>query len=164
MTISAQALEQLQAGFRQAPDMTNREVLATMTEVTLLMQHEVQDLMPVGATGLTRASITADAFSTPTGAIGVVASSQPAAVYLELGTKPHMPPVAALVPWVSAVMGLRDEDAKRVAFLVARKISRVGTKAQKPFSRAIEALRGQVDRMFEDCAARVAAQLGGAIA
>lgn len=164
MSISAQALAQLQAGLRQAPAIAERELLATVTEAALLVQHEVQDNIPHGATGLTRASVTAEAFSTPTGPLGVVGSSQPSALFLELGTKAHMPPVAALVPWVQAVMGLRDQEAQRVAFLVARKISRVGTKAQAPFARGLAAVSAQIDQMFEACAARIASQLGGAAA
>ncbi len=162
--ISAQALATLQRAFHEAPQLAERELMAAMTEATLLVEREVKENIPRGATGLTAASVTSDAFSTPAGVLGVVGSSQPSALFVELGTKPHMPPVAALVPWVRAVMGLREQDAKSVAFLVARKIARVGTKAQRPFARALEATEGQILRMFEDAAARIADQLAGGAA
>ncbi len=135
--VSAQALATLQRAFKEAPQLAERELLATMTEATMLVEREVKENIPRGATGLTAASVTSDAFSTPAGVLGVVGSSQPSALFVELGTRPHMPPVAALVPWVRAVMGLREQEAKSVAFLIARKIARVGTKAQRPFARAI---------------------------
>jgi len=47
------------------------------------------------------------------------------AVFVELGTEPHFPPVEALKPWARRKLG--DED---LAFAVAVKISKVGTKPQ----------------------------------
>lgn len=154
-------MDALQRGFAQAPDMTKRELLAAATEATLLVEREVKERIPKGATGLTAASVASDAWITPTGVLGVVNSSQPTALFLEDGTKPHMPPVEALVPWVRAVLGVEPSRARSVAFLVARKIARKGTPAKKPFEKAAIATESQVLRMFEDAAGRVAAQLGG---
>ncbi len=50
---------------------------------------------------------------------------------------------------------------RSVAFLVARKIARKGTEPQRPFANTAAATDGQVLRMFESAAGRVAAQLGG---
>lgn len=46
------------------------------------------------------------------------------------GTVPHFPPSSALIPWVMSKLGLAEEAAKSVAFLIARKISKSGTPAQ----------------------------------
>ncbi len=50
------------------------------------------------------------------------------------GTRPHWPPssqsgkfVSVLIPWVNAVLGITGKKADSVAFLIGRKISRVGT-------------------------------------
>lgn len=163
--ISIPALAALTRGFKEAPEVTRRELLAAMTEGSLLVEREVKENMPRGATGLTAASVTSDAFATSVGVIGLVGSSQPSATFLELGTRPHMPPVAALVPWVRAVLGVEAKRARGVAFLVARKIARKGTRRQQPFERAVIATQGQVLGMFERAAGRVAAHLertGGA--
>ena len=161
--ISIGALDALRRGFDQAPEVTRRELLTAMTQGTLLVEREVKDGMP-RVTGMTAASVASDAFTTPVGVIGTVGSSQPSASFLELGTKPHMPPVEALVPWVKAVLGVEPKRARSVAYLVARKIARKGTKAQKPFDKAIAATEGQVLRMFEDAAGRVAVHLAGGAA
>ncbi|MBV8250552.1 MAG: HK97 gp10 family phage protein [Comamonas sp.] len=154
-------LDAFTRGLHQAPEVTRQELLATMTQGTLLVEREAKERMPKH-TGMTAASISSDAFSTPVGVIGTVGSSQPSATFVELGTKPHMPPVAALEPWVKAVLGVREpKEIKSVAFLVARKIARKGTKAQRPFGEAIAATESQVLRLFEDCAGRVAGHLAG---
>lgn len=159
-SISAPALAQISEGLQRAPAMVTRELVTTMTDATMLLEREVKDAMPA-VSGLTRGSVTSDAFSTPAGVLGVVGSTQVSAVALELGTRPHMPPVMALVPWVIEALGVEPKRAQRVAFLVARKIARVGTKAQKPFEKSLNATQPQVIRMFESAAHRISAQLGG---
>lgn len=154
-------LDNLQRGLAQAPVMTQREMLMAITEATLLVEREVKDAMPK-ATGITAGSIASDAFTTPVGAIGVVGSAQPSAAFVELGTKPH--PVSkagrvALENWVRMKLGVSAKEAPRVAYLVARKIARKGTKAQRPFEKAVVSTQDQVIRMFEAAAARVAAHL-----
>jgi len=54
----------------------------------------------------------------------------PYGVAVREGTRPHFPPYRALIPWVIRKLGISNEkEAARVAYLVARKISRVGTPA-----------------------------------
>lgn len=161
LTISAPALDAIRRGWAEEPDMTRRELLAAMTQGTLLVEREVKEGMPRGATGLTAASVTSDAYSTPAGVLGTVGSSLPTATFAELGTRPHMPPVDALVPWVRAVLGVEEKRAPSVAFLIARKIARKGTKAKRPFANAIARTESQVLRMFEAAADRIAQRLAG---
>ena len=52
----------------------------------------------------------------------------PYGVAVRTGTKPHFPPIDALVPWVIKKLHVPRDRARSVAFLVARKISKVGTK------------------------------------
>lgn len=160
MHLSIAGLDALRRGFDQAPEVTRREMLAGATEATLLQEREVKDAMP-RVTGMTAASVSSDAFSTPVGVIGVVGSSQPTAMFLELGTKPHMPPVEALVPWVKAVLGVEPKRARSVAFLVARKIARKGTKPKRHFEKVATSTEAQVLRILETAAGRVASHLAG---
>lgn len=165
LTISLEALHALARGWREAPAFTRRELLAATSEATLLLQGQWQENMPVGANGLTRRSVISDVFTTPAGVLGVVGSSQPSALFVELGTRPHMPPVAAMVPWVKAVLGISEpKEVQRVAYLVARKIAREGTPAQRPMGRAVDDHEGQVLAMYERAAGRVAAHLAGGAA
>ena len=161
VSISIGDLTSYARGLREAPAETQKVLEATMHQATLLLQRETQENTPK-VTGITARSFIADVFTTPAGVLGVVSSSQPTAVFLELGTKPHMPPVAAMEPWVQAVLGIRDpKEVKRVAFLVARKIAKRGTKPQRPLERAALATEGQIVVMFENAADRIAQLLAG---
>ena len=160
LSISIAGLDGLARGLREAPGYTDQVLQAAMLEATLLAQREWQENMPRGATGLTAGSIHSDVSSTPAGVLGVVGSSQPSAVWVELGTRPHMPPSEALQPLVKAVLGIRDpKELRNVAFLVARKIARHGTPAQRPMARAVEATEGQIIAIFERAAAQVVAHI-----
>ena len=160
LSISIAGLDGLARGLREAPGYTDQVLQAAMLEATLLVQREWQENMPRGATGLTAGSIHSDVSSTPAGVLGVVGSSQPSAVWVELGTRPHMPPSEALQPWVKAVLGIHDpKEVRNVAFLVARKIARHGTPAQRPMARAVEATEGQIIAIFERAAAQVVAHI-----
>lgn len=161
LSISLGGLQSFARGLREAPDYTDQVLRETMTEATLLVQREWRENTP-RASGLTAGSIASDVASLPAGVLGVVSSSQPSALFLELGTRPHMPPVEAIEPWVREVLGVSDpKDVKRAAFLVARKIARKGTPAQHPMARAVQSTEGQVVAMFERAAAKVVAHLAG---
>lgn len=61
-------------------------------------------------------------------------------VAVRQGTRPHFPPPRALVPWVMRKLGITGEkEALSVAYAIAVKISRVGTKANPYHVRVMEA-------------------------
>lgn len=164
--LSIAGTDALRRGFEQAPEFTRRVLLATMTQATLLVEREAKDRTPK-VTGMTAASIASDAFSTPAGVIGTVGSSQASLSFVELGTRPHNVSAEgreALAEWAVKRLGVSKKEAPRVAFLIARKIARRGTKAQRPLADAIAATEGQVLRLFEDAAGRVAGLLAGGAA
>ena len=87
LSISLGDLRAYGQGLRDAPAYTDQVLRAAMTEATMLMQREWQERLPRGASDLTAASITSDVASTPAGVLGVVGSSQPSALFVELGDK-----------------------------------------------------------------------------
>ena len=135
--VSIEGLAVLQRGMEQAPEMTRNALLYAMTEATMLTERETRELMP-RVSGLTAASIESDAFATPVGVVGTVGSP---------------------IPWVRAALGVEPTREREVAWLVARKIAKHGTKAQKPFERAAQAVSGQVVRIFETACSLVAEQI-----
>ena len=156
--LTAPALVALERGFAEAPEYSNQQLIAGMTEATLLLEREVKDGFPA-VSGLTRAGIFSDAFSTSAGVLGVVGSNSIAAVAVELGTKPHRPPVEPILMWVNEKLGLRGKEARGVAFAIANKIAAVGTKAQHPFGKATVQQSQAVFSIFEKVAGRIAAHL-----
>jgi hypothetical protein len=70
--------------------------------------------------------------------------------------------VAPIALWVRRKLGISDErEARSVAFLIARKISRVGSKPRLFFKRGFEAGKGRVFTFFAEANARIASRLSG---
>lgn len=60
---------------------------------------------------------------------------------VETGTRPHMPPASALVPWVQKKLGIEDEkQALSMAFAIAKTIAKRGTSGHFMFERGLESL------------------------
>lgn len=151
--------------WRQAPEIVEEELLRAVLEGELLLQREVVERAPagVGGGGGLRGSIQAD---TPTigantveGTVGTPLVYAPA---MELGTKPHKPPVAPLIPWVKQVLGLADKEAERAAEAISWKIARHGTQGAFMFQKALDANRQQLARILEAAGPRILARLAGA--
>lgn len=66
------------------------------------------------------------------------------APHVELGTPPHFPNPLNLQPWVQRVLGVRGAEAREKAFLIARAISRRGTRAQPYMRPAAERMESRV--------------------
>ncbi len=163
--ISAPALVALQRGMAQAPDMVRRELTSEMTVLTQHLEGEVKDAWPVGISN-SREQITSDAFSTPTGALGVIGTPSPYAPVIEDGRKPgkgvSRAGQDAIAAWAVGKLGVSPKAAKGVAYLISRKIKAQGIAAKRPFAITLERNRTVALRAFEDAAARIADQLGGA--
>lgn len=129
-------LDNLVNAFAQVDDVAKHELFAATLESSLKIERDVKALTSKGATGLAARSVQTQAPQMlPEGVVGLVGSSLNYIVPLELGSKPHFPPLQPLVEWVSTVLQLDGAEAKSVAFMIARKISKVGTKGQKMFAR-----------------------------
>jgi hypothetical protein len=163
-TIDYSGLQQLQANLARNPAVVREELSAAVTEADLLLEREVKENAPVGAGGAAgfKGSVYHVEEINDTSVVGLVSTSVSHAVPVELGTRPHFPPIEPLIDWVKAKFGISSEkEARGAAFLVARKISRRGTQAQRPFGRTFQALEHQVNAIFDRAAARIAARLAG---
>ena len=75
------------------------------------------------------------------------------------GTRPHFPPYRKLIPWVEAVLGVHGKKASSVAFLVARKISRVGTAPNPYHERVLAENMGTIQGIVDQEGAALSAEL-----
>jgi hypothetical protein len=80
-------------------------------------------------TGVLRASITPEVRQQGNKTLGVVGSNLVYAPFVELDTRPHWPPLAALELWA--------QRHGTTAYIVARAISRTGTKGKKYLQKAL---------------------------
>jgi hypothetical protein len=122
----------------------------------LLLERESKQRAPVD-TGRLRSSITHAIDTRPVPLWGSVGSKVHYAPYVEFGTKPHSPPLAALQPWARR-HGFGPGTAG--AFLVARVIAARGTKARRYFRGALESAVSRIQGYF-DVAARAIEEMWG---
>ncbi len=159
--MNADSIRAIEAAWRQAPDIVQDELRQFVTTVTAHIQGEVQERTPT-TFGTLRASIIGDVRALPgLGFEGVVGSSLAYAVPVELGTKPHTPPIAPLVQWARQKLALRGAEAKRAAWGIARKIAARGTEGHFMFRDTFEANQAQVVRGFDVVVRRIAARIAG---
>lgn len=168
ISIDFEQLRSLEANLRAAPGVVREELLAAMTEADMLLLREVKERMPSGAFGASGGMKGRSFNEERVGEIGVegfVGSSAPYTEYVELGTRPHFPPIEALIDWVKVKFSISDDrEARGVAFLVARKISRVGTKGAGMFAQGFAAVEPQVRAIFNAAADRIAMRVTGGAA
>ncbi len=159
VTLDVSQIDRLADVWRRAPELTTQIIGEAMDEAVLLLQREVTEGTPVGALGNLRNSWFSDVVSLSGQVVGMVATPVEYAESVELGTKPHFPPLEPLVDWVVAKLGVPRKEARSIAFLVARKISRSGTKAKLFVKDAFDANAPQVRAMFGLAVQRIALRL-----
>jgi hypothetical protein len=162
--ISIDGLEAWADVLAAAKDETLERMLPPAHEATFLMEREVTENTPVGAGGAAglRGSYHSRVITRGVSAIeGRTASALAYATPVELGTKPHFPPIQPLEDWVTAKLGISGDEARSVAFAVAKKIAREGTKGAFMFKRAFEENQDQARAIFERHLAAFIDELGG---
>ena len=165
MHIASPAAERLARAWRDARGLVIEEMTAAIFEGTQLLEREVKERTPVGATSALRSSISAGRPEPlPEGVIGVVGTSLRHAVPVELGRRPgkRMPPIAPLADWAVSKLGVPEGEAQGIAFLIARKIAAKGTEGAKMFERGMQASEARIQGMMEAAAKRIAGRLAEA--
>lgn len=153
-------LKMLSAALRQAPAIAREELLAAVTEADALLATQAEAYAPIGATGAYAGGIHHMERVSESGVIGMVSSPMNYAEPVELGTRPHFPPIEPLIDWVIQKLGVPEKEARGVAFLVARKISKKGTDAQLVFTRALVQQAAALDAIFTAACGRISARIG----
>lgn len=127
-------------------DLQGDAFLDGMRRATLLVQRDARRLAPVD-TGRLRASITPEIRQRGTTIQGVVGTNVIYAAAVELGSRPHYPPIAALQTWARR-HGMN-------AFVLQRAIGRRGTKARRYFQQAFEQNRSRIVELLDDAVVRI---------
>lgn len=158
ISVDAGEIRQLATAWEQAPQLVEAELIAATHEAEMLLEREIKDDTPVGATSTLRQSIHSDApQALANSVIGVVGTASMHALPVELGTKPHFPPVEPLIDWVQAKLDIRDEDqAEGVALAIARKIAVRGTLGVGMFHRNFHQLQPQIRGIYDAANQRIA--------
>lgn len=162
MSISAEVkgLKEVQAKMEQiVRDLSGKPMVNAMRDATLVVERSAKQNSPVD-TGRLRASIVPEVIGRDKEVQGIVGSNVKYAPFMELGTRPHWPPLESIIAWVHRKqmtgtysikthrrMGSKttqEGQDRATAFLIARAISRRGTKALRYLGRAIDDNREKI--------------------
>jgi hypothetical protein len=109
-----------------------------LEKIALRGQQLVMEAWPVGATGFGAHSVAYLVEGEKSPMVARIFEGAPADVYaapVEFGSRPHFPPVGALLLWVQKKMGAKNEkEALSIAFAIAKTIAKRGTPAAHMFS------------------------------
>lgn len=131
-------MKEVQRQMEQAVnDLRGTPIQNAMRDATLYVTRDAKINVPVD-TGRLRSSITPEVSIESDTVQGVVGSNVTYAPYVELGTRPHWPPIAALEVWAR-----RHHTS---AFLVARAIAQRGTPAREFLQKAFETNKDKIER------------------
>lgn len=147
------------------PDVTRAELANAADESTLLLERNIKQHTPKGAGGAAglSGSIAAHPATVTAGEItGKVGTPLQHAIPVELGTKPHFPPLEPLEDWVRAKLDVDDSQVSSVAYLIARKISVRGTEGAHMFERGFEESEAAINHIFNQVPGRVLQRVGAA--
>lgn len=121
-------------------DIRGEEMQQSYRAAALLVSNDAKRLAPVDRGGL-RASITPDVRQDGNVTMGIVGSNLVNAPYMETGTRPFWPPLAALQVWA------RRHGTS--AYVVARAIARRGIQGRRYLQRAFDNNKSEVMRILE---------------
>lgn len=152
LEITTSRLDDLVALWQRVPELVLTEMHAAIDETTLLVEREVKEATPTGATETLVNSIFSNTEVAANNVLGVVGTSIGHALPVELGTKPHAishQGEEAIRDWVIKKLGVAAEEVDRVANAVIWKIRKKGTKGSYMFRRAFDATQSQVQQRLD---------------
>ena len=128
-------------------------------EIKTIIAAEAQGVM--GAQGGLLGSTYSEMRGTPASPIGVVSSPSAYAIVIEEGRRPgqRMPPSDMLVPWIMQKFDLPEEQAQKLAFVVARSIGRKGFAGVHMYARGMKLTEAYMQKGARELGLYVASDL-----
>ncbi len=152
--------------FREAPEIATAEMVVATIQASALVEREAAENTPVGiggGGGLKGAWSWREPEVIRDTVIGEVGNPLAYAVPVELGSKPHFPPIEPLKDWVVQKLDVEAEEVDDVARAIQRKIGAHGTEAKFMLTNAIVATEPQVQAIYAAALERVGEQIGGRV-
>lgn len=146
--------------FLAAPVVVMHELETAMLSSLLYLEGQTAERTPVNL-GTLRRSYTSEVSQFSDAVFGKMSSPLPYALPVEMGTKPHYPPLEPLINWVEAKLGLYGDEAERAARGIQRKIGRFGTPGYGMAHFALLDGQATIAAEFAEAAGRITARLAG---
>lgn len=151
-TVETKGFEEQARRFANFRVIYRRRINEAMTKSVLTIEGAVTPLVPVGVSGRLRGSIGSKVEEFGSTIVGRVGSSLRDEVYpqvMEFGREPgKMPPSRELERWVHLKLGVPNDKAPGVAFLIARKIAKKGIKGRRFMAQGFQKTKGRVAGFF----------------
>ena len=124
--------------------------ISKITEVLNLLERAIKKETPYGAGPIhLRDTIHNKVSVSGTKVSGILGTPLAHGEPVEMGTKPHFPPIGPIQFWVQQKLHIEGEkESRSVAFLIARAISKRGTKPRKMFSTGFDENEAAVRRIL----------------
>lgn len=147
--------------FARAPVIVLDELETAMGSAVAYLVRETQENTPT-AMGTLRQSFIGgvDVLASLDAVFGTSGSPLPYALPVELGTKPHYPPLEPLINWVEVKLDLVADEAESAARAIQRKIGRFGTPSYGMARFALIDGRETIAAEFADAAERIVQRVG----
>jgi len=158
ITVSLKELDEL---VKKYPEAAKKATVGRLTEALLMLEAEIQEETPVGAGPIHLRDTIFHKIELGETLWGFVGTPAQYGLPVEMGTKPHFPPVAPIQHWVEKILGLEGKEAKSVAYLIARKISKKGTYGTYMFHYSVERNRAKVETILGKIPADIVKSLEG---
>lgn len=147
---------EITAAFANAPTVVLDELETAMESAVAYLARESAENTPTAAGTLRSGWITrVDVVAQLDAVFGRVSNPLPYALPVELGTKPHYPPLAPLINWAEQKLHLYGPDAERAARGIQRKIGRYGSPGMGMAHYALADGRSTIEAEFADAAVRI---------
>jgi len=153
---------ELARAFARSPAIVIEELVDATTEATLVAEREIAEHTPVGiggGGGLKGSWSAREPRVLADNIIGEVGTPLAHAVPVELGTRPHFPPVQPLADWAQHKLGLSPAEARGVGFVIARKIARTGTKGAHMVTKGMASAERSILAIYARARERIAERL-----
>lgn len=152
--------ERISAAFAAAPAMVLDELETTMGSLISNLDRETRENTPTAAGTLRSAWLpNVDVVAATDTVYGRLTNPLPYALPVELGSRPHYPPLDPLISWIEVKTGLQGAEAEARARIAQRAIGRRGTPARKMAATALADARETIQAEFAECAQRIKVRL-----
>ena len=127
--IEAEGLERVQRALRESSSTFGKHIRGMIMEIGNYAKNEARGRLHPGGPGYVTGNLQREiSLRIRSDYEGEVISEAPYSAFVEYGTRAHFPPVSAMVESARMKFGLHGKEAESVGFLVARAISRWGTR------------------------------------
>ena len=145
------------ANYDQVATQENRKA---MGKAVAIVTKAGKENVAVGVSGEARAKIHGEIREDGPGAVlGVVGGYSDHSLVLEKGADAHWPNLAGLALWVKRKLQVANDRVQSVTYLVARKISKRGLRAQPYLEPAFEDNQDKITKIFEQALANIVRRL-----